>query len=42
VFGWVHGLVGKLPGHPDLYDAIRRSEARQAAQGPALRRRNPS
>jgi SAM-dependent methyltransferase len=37
VFGWVHGLVGTLPGHPDLYDAIRRSEARQAAQGPARR-----
>jgi SAM-dependent methyltransferase len=37
VFGWVHGFVGKLPGHPDLYDAIRRSEARQAAQSPALR-----
>jgi SAM-dependent methyltransferase len=37
VFGWVHGLVGQLPGHPDLYDAIRRSEARQAAQRPALR-----
>jgi len=37
VFGWVHGLVGKLPGHPDLYDAIRRSEARQAAQSPAFR-----
>jgi SAM-dependent methyltransferase len=37
VFGWVHGFVGKLPGHPDLYDAIRRSEARQAAQGPAFR-----
>ena len=37
VFGWVHGLVGKLPGHPDLYDAIRRGEARQAAQSPALR-----
>jgi len=37
VFGWVHGMVGKLPGHPDLYDAIRRSQARQAAQGPALR-----
>ena len=35
VFGWVHGFVGKLPGHPDLYDAIRRSEARQAAQSPA-------
>ena len=37
VFGWVHGLVGQLPGHPDLYDAIRRNEARQAAQSPALR-----
>jgi SAM-dependent methyltransferase len=37
VFGWVHGLVGKLPGHPDLYDAIRRGEARRAAQSPALR-----
>ena len=30
LFGWVHGLVGMLPGHPDLYDAIRRPEARQA------------
>ena len=37
VFGWVHGFVGMLPGHPDLYDAIRRSEARQAAHSPALR-----
>jgi hypothetical protein len=37
VFGWVHGMVGKLPGHPDLYDAIRQSQARQAAQSPALR-----
>jgi SAM-dependent methyltransferase len=37
VFGWVHGLVGKLPGHPDLYDAIRRSEAQQASQNPAVR-----
>jgi SAM-dependent methyltransferase len=37
VFGWVHGLVGKLPGHPDLYDAIRRAEARQAPMGPARR-----
>ena len=37
VFGWVHGFVGKLPGHPDLYDAIRRSEARQGAHGPVLR-----
>ena len=37
VFGWVHGFVGKLPGHPDVYEAIRRTEARQAAQGPAFR-----
>jgi SAM-dependent methyltransferase len=22
-FGWAHGLVAQLPGHPDLYDAIR-------------------
>jgi hypothetical protein len=28
VFGWLHGLVGTLPGHPDLYDAIRRPQAR--------------
>jgi hypothetical protein len=37
LFGWLHGLVGRFPGHPDLYDAIRRSEARQAAAGPAFR-----
>ena len=37
LFGWLHGLVGRLPGHPDLYDAIRRGEARQAAQSPAFR-----
>ena len=37
VFGWIHGFVGKLPGHPDLYDAIRRSEARRATHGPVLR-----
>jgi hypothetical protein len=30
VFGWLHGLVGMLPGSPDLYDAIRRPEARRA------------
>lgn len=30
VFGWLHGLVGLLPGHPDLYDAIRRPEARRS------------
>jgi SAM-dependent methyltransferase len=37
LFGWLHGLVGLLPGHPSLYDAIRRTEARQSAQGPAFR-----
>jgi hypothetical protein len=30
VFGWLHGIVGTLPGNPDLYDAIRRPEARRA------------
>jgi SAM-dependent methyltransferase len=29
LFGWLHGLVGALPGRPDLYDAIRRPEARR-------------
>ncbi len=38
LFGWLHGLVRRLPGNPDLYDAIRRPEARQAAQRPAFRR----
>lgn len=37
LFGWLHGIVGRLPGHPDLYDAIRRGEARQGAQSPAFR-----
>ena len=37
VFGWVHGLVGLLPGHPDLYDVIRRAEARQVPLSPARR-----
>jgi hypothetical protein len=37
LFGWLHGIVGRLPGRPDLYDAIRRSEARQAVQRPAFR-----
>lgn len=37
LFGWLHGLVGWLPGHPDLYGAIRRTEAREAAQGAATR-----
>jgi SAM-dependent methyltransferase len=37
VFGWLHGLVGKLPGRPDLYDAIRRPDARRATLTPARR-----
>jgi SAM-dependent methyltransferase len=28
-FGWLHGFIGWLPGHPNLYDAIRRPEARE-------------
>lgn len=31
LFGWLHGLVGLLPGHPDLYDAIRQPAARSAS-----------
>lgn len=27
-FGWLDGLVGVLPGHPSLYDAVRQSQAR--------------
>jgi SAM-dependent methyltransferase len=37
VFGWLHGLVGLLPGHPDIYDAIRRPAARRAPMGGAER-----
>ncbi|HVT67965.1 MAG TPA: class I SAM-dependent methyltransferase [Trebonia sp.] len=37
LFGWLHGIVGRLPGHPDLYDAIRRRQARRAGQRPAVR-----
>jgi SAM-dependent methyltransferase len=37
LFGWLHGIVGQLPGHPDLYDAIRRRPARQATRHPAVR-----
>jgi SAM-dependent methyltransferase len=29
LFGWLDGLVGWLPGQPDLWDAIRRPEARR-------------
>jgi SAM-dependent methyltransferase len=37
VFGWIHGLVGLLPGQPDLYEVIRRGDARRSAQSPARR-----
>jgi SAM-dependent methyltransferase len=37
VFGWLHGLVGALPGHPDLYDAIRKPSARRTQFSPARR-----
>ena len=30
LFGWLHGLTAQVPGAGDLYDAIRRPEARQA------------
>ncbi len=32
LFGWLHGLVGLLPGRPSLYDAVRRPEARWQEQ----------
>jgi SAM-dependent methyltransferase len=37
LFGWLHGLVGLLPGRPDLYDAIRRPAARRRPMSPASR-----
>ncbi len=37
VFGWLHGIVGALPGNPDLYDAIRRPEARRRPLSGAAR-----
>ena len=37
VFGWLHGLVGLLPGRPDLYDAIRRPAARRGEMGRGAR-----
>jgi hypothetical protein len=37
VFGWLHGLTGTLPGHPDLYAAIRRPEARDRPLSPGRR-----
>jgi SAM-dependent methyltransferase len=37
VFGWLHGIVGTLPSHPDLYDAIRRPQARREPLSPGRR-----
>lgn len=37
VVGWLAGLVGRLPGNLDLYQAMRRPEARSAPMGPARR-----
>jgi SAM-dependent methyltransferase len=37
VFGWLHGLVARVPGAGDLYDAIRRPPARQREQPGGLR-----
>lgn len=37
LFGWLHGLVRSLPGHRDLYDAIRRPAAQQERLSGAAR-----
>ncbi len=37
MFGWLHGLIGLLPGSPDLYDAIRRPDARSKPISPSRR-----
>ena len=37
LFGWLYGMVGVLPGHPSLYDAIRRPAARSGHIGGATR-----
>ncbi len=37
VFGWLQGMLGALPGHPDLYSAIRRAEAQEGAISPRRR-----
>jgi SAM-dependent methyltransferase len=37
LFGWLHGLVGSLVAGVDLYDAIRRPEARSRPMSPASR-----
>ncbi|MBK5218449.1 MAG: class I SAM-dependent methyltransferase [Thermoleophilia bacterium] len=37
VFGWLFGLVGLLPGRPNLYEAIRRKAARTRPLTPSQR-----
>jgi SAM-dependent methyltransferase len=37
VIGWLEGLVGALPGHPSLYQALRQPEARSDAMSLASR-----
>ena len=37
LFGWLHGVVGSVPATGDLYDAIRRPEARSGPVGPLRR-----
>ncbi len=37
LIGWLQGLVGLLPGHPDLYQALRREGARGLDQPTATR-----
>jgi rRNA maturation protein Nop10 len=37
VIGWLHGLVGLLPGSPNLYQALRRRQARVAPQSAGRR-----
>ncbi len=37
VIGWLQGLVGLLPGHPDLYQSLRRKSARRIEVGPGKR-----
>lgn len=37
LIGWLQGLVGLLPGHPDLYQALRRERARGVHQSAGKR-----
>ncbi len=37
VIGWLDGLVKLLPGHPDLYQSLRRKSARRVPIGPLHR-----